>query len=116
MLIRTLRARAGQGIAEPLPSVRHDGIEVRRRAELALRELELHEHERPRFARETSRHRERHRLRMRLRVEAPGDLRVETIRELVALRKRDVGRDRYKYYRDRGYPLHHHELDQWEER
>ncbi len=29
---------------------------------------------------------------------------------------REDGRDRYKYYRDRGYPLFHHELDESEDR
>jgi DNA polymerase-3 subunit chi len=42
--------------------------------------------------------------------------RFERVAEIVVQKARDVGRDRYKYYRDRGYPLHHHELDQWEER
>jgi DNA polymerase III subunit chi len=42
--------------------------------------------------------------------------RFERVAEIVVQKARDVGRDRYKYYRDRGYPLFHHELDQWEER
>ena len=25
-----------------------------------------------------------------------------------------IGRDHFKYYRDRGYPLFHHDLDDWE--
>src|SRR5262249_22191094 len=42
--------------------------------------------------------------------------RFERVAEIVVQKARDVGRDRYKYYRDRGYPLHHHDIDQWEER
>ncbi|HET6470218.1 MAG TPA: DNA polymerase III subunit chi [Pseudomonadales bacterium] len=42
--------------------------------------------------------------------------RFERVAEIVVQKAREVGRDRYKYYRDRGYPLFHHELDQWEER
>ena len=29
--------------------------------------------------------------------------------------EREDGRERYKYYRDRGYPLFHHDLENWEE-
>ncbi len=42
--------------------------------------------------------------------------RFERVAEIVVENLREQGRDRYKYYRDRGYPLFHHEIDQWEER
>lgn len=40
--------------------------------------------------------------------------RFERVAEIVVAAQRDAGRERYRYYRDRGYPLHHHELDSWE--
>lgn len=40
--------------------------------------------------------------------------RFERVAEIIVGANRDVGRDRYKFYRDRGYPLFHHELDDWE--
>ena len=40
--------------------------------------------------------------------------RFDRVAEIVVADDRDAGRDRYKHYRDRGYPLHHHELDNWE--
>jgi len=42
--------------------------------------------------------------------------RFERVAEIIVQRLREDGRGRYKYYRDRGYPLFHHELDQWEDR
>ena len=42
--------------------------------------------------------------------------RFERVAEIIVQMLRDDGRDRYKYYRDRGYPLFHHEMDQSEER
>jgi DNA polymerase III subunit chi len=40
--------------------------------------------------------------------------RFERVAEIIVQDRRDVGRDRYRFYRDRGYPLFHHELDEWE--
>lgn len=40
--------------------------------------------------------------------------RFDRVAEVVVGATREQGRDRYKYYRDRGYPLHHHDLDNWE--
>lgn len=40
--------------------------------------------------------------------------RFDRIAEIVVGQTRESGRGRYKHYRDRGYPLHHHELDEWE--
>lgn len=40
--------------------------------------------------------------------------RFERVAEIVVGATRAQGRDRYKFYRDRGYPLFHHELDDWE--
>ncbi len=40
--------------------------------------------------------------------------RFDRVAEIVVGENRDAGRDRYKFYRDRGYPLFHHELDDWE--
>ncbi|MFU8814649.1 MAG: DNA polymerase III subunit chi [Pseudomonadales bacterium] len=40
--------------------------------------------------------------------------RFERVAEIVVGANRGEGRDRYKFYRDRGYPLFHHELDDWE--
>ncbi len=42
--------------------------------------------------------------------------RFERVAEIVVGEKRASGRARYRYYRDRGYPLFHHELDDWEAR
>ena len=42
--------------------------------------------------------------------------RFERVAEIVVQNLKEAGRDRYKYYRDRGYPLFHHEIDQWEDR
>ena len=41
--------------------------------------------------------------------------RFERVAEIVLGPEREDGRERYKYYRDRGYPLFHHDLDNWEE-
>jgi DNA polymerase-3 subunit chi len=40
--------------------------------------------------------------------------RFDRVAEIVVRSTRDAGRDRYKFYRDRGFPLFHHELDDWE--
>ena len=40
--------------------------------------------------------------------------RFDRVAEIIVGANRDDGRSRYKHYRDRGYPLHHHELDDWE--
>ena len=42
--------------------------------------------------------------------------RFERVAEIVVQSSREDGRDRYKYYRDRGYPLFHHEIDPSEDR
>ncbi len=42
--------------------------------------------------------------------------RFERVAEIVVDQLRDDGRERWKFYRDRGYPLHHHKLDEWEDR
>ena len=44
--------------------------------------------------------------------EFPG--RFDRVAEIVVGEKRASGRNRYRFYRDRGYPLFHHELDEWE--
>jgi DNA polymerase-3 subunit chi len=40
--------------------------------------------------------------------------RFERVAEIVVQEQRDAGRERYRFYRDRGYPLFHHDLDEWE--
>jgi DNA polymerase-3 subunit chi len=40
--------------------------------------------------------------------------RFQRVAEIVVDENRQAGRDRYKFYRDRGYPLFHHDLDDWE--
>lgn len=40
--------------------------------------------------------------------------RFERVAEIIVESSRTEGRDRYKHYRDRGYPLYHHELNDWE--
>jgi DNA polymerase-3 subunit chi len=40
--------------------------------------------------------------------------RFERVAEIVLGNARAAGRDRYRHYRDRGYPLQHHELEDWE--
>ena len=40
--------------------------------------------------------------------------RFARVAEIVVQCRRDEGRERYKWYRDRGYPLFHHELNDWE--
>ena len=40
--------------------------------------------------------------------------RFERVCEVVPGPELDAGRVRYSQYRRRGYPLHHHELDEWE--
>ncbi|MEC7553218.1 MAG: DNA polymerase III subunit chi [Pseudomonadota bacterium] len=41
--------------------------------------------------------------------------RFDRVAEIIVGANRDQGRTRYKYYRDRGFPLHHHELSDWED-
>lgn len=41
--------------------------------------------------------------------------RFDRVAEIVVNETRDQGRDRYTHYRKRGYPLHHHDMDNWEE-
>lgn len=40
--------------------------------------------------------------------------RYQRVCEVVPAPEVDAGRARYSQYRRRGYPLHHHELDDWE--
>ena len=40
--------------------------------------------------------------------------RFQRVCEVVPGPERAAGRTRYSQYRQRGYPLHHHELDDWE--
>ena len=40
--------------------------------------------------------------------------RFQRVCEVVPAPEVDAGRARYSQYRRRGYPLHHHELDDWE--
>jgi len=40
--------------------------------------------------------------------------RFERVAEIVLAINRAGGRAKYRYYRDRGYPLFHHQLDDWE--
>ena len=40
--------------------------------------------------------------------------RFERVAEVVLGNERAVGRDKYRRYRERGYSLYHHELDDWE--
>ncbi len=40
--------------------------------------------------------------------------RFPRVAEIVVGDNRGAGRERYKFYRDRGYPLFHHDLDDWE--
>ncbi len=40
--------------------------------------------------------------------------RFERVAEIVVGDRKALGRDRYKFYRDRGYPLFHHDIDEWE--
>ena len=42
--------------------------------------------------------------------------RFERVAEIIVQRLVEDGRVRYKYYRDRGYPLFNHKLDQWDDR
>lgn len=41
--------------------------------------------------------------------------RFERVAEIIVGQRKDEGRNRYKFYRDCGYPLHHHEMSNWEE-
>ncbi|MEM6709331.1 MAG: DNA polymerase III subunit chi [Pseudomonadota bacterium] len=40
--------------------------------------------------------------------------RFDRVAEIVVEENKTAGRDRYKLYRDRGYPLHHHDIEDWE--
>lgn len=40
--------------------------------------------------------------------------RFDRVAEIIVEDTKTTGRDHYKHYRDRGYPLHHHDLDDWE--
>lgn len=40
--------------------------------------------------------------------------RFDRVAEIVLGNQREDGRARYKSYRDRGYPLFHHDMDDWE--
>ena len=40
--------------------------------------------------------------------------RFDRVAEVIVGATREAGRSRYAHYRDRGYPLHHHELNDWE--
>ncbi|MEM7079472.1 MAG: DNA polymerase III subunit chi [Pseudomonadota bacterium] len=40
--------------------------------------------------------------------------RFDRVAEIVVAEARDAGRERYRHYRERGYPLHHHEIKEWE--
>ncbi len=42
--------------------------------------------------------------------------RFDRVAEIVVSETKATGRERYSHYRKRGYPLHHHELTDWEER
>lgn len=42
--------------------------------------------------------------------------RFERVAEVVAHPQRQQARTRYRFYRERGYPLFHHELEDWEGR
>ncbi len=41
--------------------------------------------------------------------------RFERVAEIIVGERRDEGREHYKFYRDCGYPLYHHEMNNWEE-
>ena len=42
--------------------------------------------------------------------------RFERVAEVITEPERTSGRARYRHYRERGYPLFHHDLDDWEAR
>jgi DNA polymerase-3 subunit chi len=48
--------------------------------------------------------------------EIPGFFgRFDRVAEIIVRATRDQGRERYRFYRDRGYPLFDHKLDDWED-
>ncbi len=50
-----------------------------------------------------------------LTADVPGFFgRFDRVAEIVVRSTRDDGRARYKFYRDRGFPLFHHDLEDWE--
>ena len=40
--------------------------------------------------------------------------RFDRVAEIIVGENKADGRSHYKHYRDRGYPLHHHDIDDWE--
>ena len=40
--------------------------------------------------------------------------RFDRVAEIIVDANKADGRSHYKHYRDRGYPLHHHDIDDWE--
>lgn len=40
--------------------------------------------------------------------------RFDRVAEIIVAEQRQAGRERYRHYRERGYPLHHHEIKDWE--
>jgi DNA polymerase-3 subunit chi len=40
--------------------------------------------------------------------------RFDRVAEIIVNTQVQIGRNRYKFYRERGYPLKHHQLKQWE--
>ena len=54
-------------------------------------------------------------LLINLAKEVPSFLgRFDRVAEIIVGETKDQGREHYKFYRDRGYPLHHHDLKDWE--
>ncbi|MCH1614710.1 MAG: DNA polymerase III subunit chi [Acidimicrobiales bacterium] len=41
--------------------------------------------------------------------------RFDRVAEIIVKSQVSQGRDRYKHYRERGYPLQHHQLNRWED-
>jgi len=41
--------------------------------------------------------------------------RFERVIEIIVDSVKSEGRDKYKYYRDRGYPLFHHDMEDWDD-
>ncbi len=42
--------------------------------------------------------------------------RFDRVAEIVVQSSTSAGRDRFRFYRDRGYPLFHHDLEDWEDK
>ena len=50
-----------------------------------------------------------------LAADVPESLaKLTRVSEIVLATERSAGRAKYRHYRERGYPLFHHELDDWE--